>query len=101
MCDGPIETVKYIWVNILCTLDWIFSQNCRNSLLLHTASCSTSEEYKNLDACCARQTAFSQQQRQVLSDRRIQKFKFICDFTFFEQFATLQIWAFLQFINTA
>ena len=37
MCDGPIETVKYIWVNILYMLDWIFSQNCRNSLPLHTA----------------------------------------------------------------
>ena len=32
MCDGPIETVKYIWVNVLYMLDWIFLQNCRNSL---------------------------------------------------------------------
>ena len=37
MCDGPIETVKYILVNILYMLDWIFSQNCSDSLLLHTA----------------------------------------------------------------
>ena len=37
--DGLIETVKYIWVNILYMLDWIFSQNCRNSLPLHTAAC--------------------------------------------------------------
>ena len=37
MCDGPIETARYIWVNILYMLDWIFSQNCRNSLPLHTA----------------------------------------------------------------
>ena len=36
MCDVPIETVKYIWVNILYMLDWIFSQNCKNSLPLHT-----------------------------------------------------------------
>ena len=32
MCDGLIETVKYIWVNILYMLDWILSRNCRNSL---------------------------------------------------------------------
>ena len=37
MCDGPIETVKYILVNILYMLDWIFSQNCSDSLPLHTA----------------------------------------------------------------
>ena len=37
MCDGPIETVKYIWVNIGCILDCIFSQNCRNLPLLHIA----------------------------------------------------------------
>ena len=37
MCGGPIETVKYILVNILYMLDWIFSQNCRDSLPLHTA----------------------------------------------------------------
>ena len=36
MCDGPIETVEWIWVNIWCMLDWIWSQNCRNTLLLHT-----------------------------------------------------------------
>ena len=37
MCDGPIETARYIWVNILYMLDWIFSQNYRNSLPLQTA----------------------------------------------------------------
>ena len=37
MCDDPIETVECIWVNIWCMLDWIGSQNCRNTLLLHTA----------------------------------------------------------------
>ena len=37
MCDGPIETVKYIWINIWCMLDWILSQNCRNTRPLHTA----------------------------------------------------------------
>ena len=26
MCDDPIETVKYIWVNTSCMLDWILSQ---------------------------------------------------------------------------
>ena len=35
MCDGPIETVECIWVNIWCMPDWIWSQNCRNTLL-HT-----------------------------------------------------------------
>ena len=36
MYDYPIETVECIWVNIWCMLDWIWSQNCRNTLLLHT-----------------------------------------------------------------
>ena len=36
MCDGSIETVKYISVDIWCMLDWILSQNCRNTLPLHT-----------------------------------------------------------------
>ena len=36
MCDCPMETVKYIWVNIWCMLDWILSENCRNTLPLHT-----------------------------------------------------------------
>ena len=36
MCEGPIETVKYISVNIRCMFDWTLSQNCRNSLPLHT-----------------------------------------------------------------
>ena len=36
MCHGLIETVKYIWVNISCMLDWILSQNCRNTLPLQT-----------------------------------------------------------------
>ena len=35
MYDGPMETVEYIWVNIWCILDWISSQNCRNTLPLH------------------------------------------------------------------
>ena len=37
MCDSPIETVECIWVNIWCMLNWIWSQNSRNTLLLHTA----------------------------------------------------------------
>ena len=27
MCDGPMETVKYILMDIWCMLDWIFQQN--------------------------------------------------------------------------
>ena len=37
MCDGPIETVECIWVNIWRMLDCIWSLNCRNTLLLNTA----------------------------------------------------------------
>ena len=37
MCKGLTETVKYIWMSILYILDWIFSQNCRNSPPLHAA----------------------------------------------------------------
>ena len=37
MSDGPIEIFECIWVNICCILDWIWSQNCRNTLLLHVA----------------------------------------------------------------
>ena len=37
MCDGPIENFECIWVNIWCMVDWIWSQNCRNTLLLDTA----------------------------------------------------------------
>ena len=36
MYVGPMETVEYILVNIWCMLDWIMSQNCRNTLPLHT-----------------------------------------------------------------
>ena len=36
MRDGLIETVEGILVNIWCMLDRIWSQNCRNLLLLHT-----------------------------------------------------------------
>ena len=34
--DGPMETFKYIWVNIWCMPKWILSQNCRNTLPLDT-----------------------------------------------------------------
>ena len=37
MCDGTIETVECIWVNIWCMLDCIWSQNCGNALLLYKA----------------------------------------------------------------
>ena len=30
----PMETAEYIWVSIWCMLDWILSQNCRNTLSL-------------------------------------------------------------------
>ena len=36
MCDVPIETVKYIWMDVWSMLDWILSQNSRNTLPLHT-----------------------------------------------------------------
>lgn len=36
MYDSPMETVEYIWVNILCMLDWILSRNFRNTLPLRT-----------------------------------------------------------------
>ena len=36
ICGSPIETVECIWGNIWCMLDCIWSQNCRNTLLLHT-----------------------------------------------------------------
>ena len=49
MCDGPIETVKYIWVNTWCILDWILPQDCRNTLPLHRTD-QLREECKNLDA---------------------------------------------------
>ena len=49
MCDGPIETVKYIWVNILYMFHWIFSKSYRNSLPLHKAG-STRKECKIVDA---------------------------------------------------
>ena len=44
MSDGPIETVKCIWLNIWCMLDWVLSPNCRRTIPLHTV------ESKNLDA---------------------------------------------------
>ena len=34
--DGPMEIVEHIWVNIWCILDRVSSQNCRNTLPLHT-----------------------------------------------------------------
>ena len=37
ICDGPTESVECTWVNIWCMLDSIWSQNYRNTLLLHKA----------------------------------------------------------------
>ena len=48
MCDGPIETVEYIWMNIWCMVEWVLSQNCRNTLILHTID-QLSKECKNVD----------------------------------------------------
>ena len=36
MFEDPIEAVECIWVNIWCMLGWIWSQNCRNTLLFDT-----------------------------------------------------------------
>ena len=36
MCDGLIETVECILVNIWYMHDGVWSQNCRNTLLLYT-----------------------------------------------------------------
>ena len=35
MCGRPMKTLQKIWVNVWCMFDWIFPQNCRNTLLLH------------------------------------------------------------------
>ena len=32
---SPIDTVECIWVNIWCMLDWIWSQNSRNTFFPH------------------------------------------------------------------
>ena len=37
MCDAPIDIVECIWVNLWCMVDWIWSQNSKNSYFLHTA----------------------------------------------------------------
>ena len=52
MYNGPKQTVKHIWVNIWCMLDWTFAQNCRNEFtsFAYSWSISYSEEYKILDA---------------------------------------------------
>ena len=36
MHDDPMDTTEYICVNIWCMLDWILSQNYKNTLPLHT-----------------------------------------------------------------
>ena len=35
LCNGPMETIEYIWFNICSMLNWISSQNCINTLPLH------------------------------------------------------------------
>ena len=84
MSDGPIETVKYIWVNIGCILDCIFSQNCRN-LPFFAYSWTTSEEYKILDAVVPDELLAANANA---NSYQIEKFKFGCNFTLFEQFST-------------
>ena len=75
MCDCPIETLKYIWANIRCILDWILSQNSWNILPLHTAHSGSwttrSGECKNSKRCCPRPIACSQRWRTCLPERRI------------------------------
>ena len=95
MCDCPIETVKYIWKNIWYMVDWILSQNCWNTLPLHTVHSGSwttrSEKCKNLKCCCARLIACSQRRHHCLPDGRIWNFKFGCDFAKFEQFSTQEL----------
>ena len=41
MCHGPMETIKYMWVNIWCMLDWIIGfchKTAKNTLPLHTVA---------------------------------------------------------------
>ena len=66
-------------------IDWIFSQTAEIHFLAD--SWSTREEYKILDAF----VNCSKRQHRFLSDRRIKKCKFGCDFTLFEQFSTIQL----------
>ena len=50
MCDSPIETVKYIWVNIWCMLHWILSKKkCRNTFPLRTVD-QLARSAKSLEA---------------------------------------------------
>ena len=65
MCYGPIEAVKYILVNIGFILDWILSQNCINTLSLHTVDqLANSAKHR---CCCSRPVACSQSRRRCLS----------------------------------
>ena len=86
MFDGPIETVKYIWVNIWFMLDLILSQNYRNTLSLPTINRGVQKR-----SSCALPIASSQCQRRCSSDGRIKKYRSGCDFPLFEQFYTKQV----------
>ena len=48
MFDGPIETIKYILVNMWCMLDWIYTKLQKYTSFAYSRS--TSEEWKNLVA---------------------------------------------------
>ena len=44
LCDGPMESVEYMWVNIWCMLNWIIGL-CHKATKIHFFGiiCSTSE----------------------------------------------------------
>ena len=50
--DVPVETAEYIWVSIRCMLDWISSQNCRNTLPLLTISHCLALGVQKTRPCC-------------------------------------------------
>ena len=89
MCDCPTETVKCIWVNIWCMLDWILSKNLAEIHFL-CINLISKQTVQKLRRYCARAIACRQRPRYCLSDGGIQKFWFGCDFPLFEQFWTQQ-----------
>ena len=50
MCDGTAETVKYLWVNTWCMLDWNLPYKAVEIHYLCIYRWLTSKECKNLDA---------------------------------------------------
>ena len=88
LCESPIETVEYICVNISCIFDWILLQkNCRNTLPLHTFD----QLARIVMLLCKQPIGCKQLRLRCLSDGRIKKFRFGCDFALFEQFSIQQL----------